>query len=632
MKNNIYITAFLSIFLLIGCTKDAELDLSLEFTVGAVGVDTVFVNNTDDFNLSIVQSVDNDISEYTVEYTLLDGTIGQGVVMMNNVPLDYNTTYSINKGLTQLKFFGIEEGAVRVGVRVLDQFGNEATTEFSYEVINVDFTFTGSPQQVEINQGDNTDINFLINEAAQSNSEYEVKYILEGGNVEMLYNNEALTTNTFLDVPLGNFAFNVIAQGDENINATFIARNKQTLLERTVSIDISVIGNEFTFTTEPVVPSGNAGEEVGINFLLDDRGNDGLTFTMVYSTNVAGILIYNGEMIEPNVPVAIFDGPFSANYISYEIGTAELSFTAQDSNGLQVTDTISIEYLENEDIDGDGVPNEVDNCELPNPDQADNDGDGLGDLCDDDDDNDGVLDDVDGCPFTANPGQEDLDLDGIQDACDDDVPYDFFVNSTPQESNIYVEDSTGVELEVIESLPVNQSYEFKYEYLSSEQATIQFGGVDIVSGTYNEITDFSNFGVFFTSTEVGTVEIEVTVRNSNGVEEVSTFAINVLTTDFAYSVSTENTEYSEGEAVNITSSLVNFGVEDLSYELVFQSSGPGNLIVDGFSYQAGDTINIEEGTENIIYSASGSGEVTLEFEVTASNGIVRSDSLSLNFE
>ena len=73
------------------------------------------------------------------------------------------------------------------------------------------------------------------------------------------------------------------------------------------------------------------------------------------------------------------------------------------------------------DGDGDGIPNATDNCPaVANTDQADADGNGIGDVCDTppDGDGDGAPDTTDNCPTDPNPGQEDGDGDGIGDECD----------------------------------------------------------------------------------------------------------------------------------------------------------------------------------------------------------------------
>ncbi|UCH87405.1 MAG: thrombospondin type 3 repeat-containing protein, partial [Dehalococcoidia bacterium] len=74
-------------------------------------------------------------------------------------------------------------------------------------------------------------------------------------------------------------------------------------------------------------------------------------------------------------------------------------------NNSSSTD-LTVDAIAEGDTDGDGIPDEVDNCPtVPNTDQTDSDGDGVGDACDN-------------CPTVPNTDQTDSDGDGIGDACE----------------------------------------------------------------------------------------------------------------------------------------------------------------------------------------------------------------------
>ena len=103
----------------------------------------------------------------------------------------------------------------------------------------------------------------------------------------------------------------------------------------------------------------------------------------------------------------------SAGIVTLDAGvqTMRLTIDAGEFNVNKIT------LAEPPDADGDRVPDVVDNCPLIfNPDQADHDGDGQGDVCDPDDDDDGVPDGADACVLS------DVTPTVVIDGCDSAAP------------------------------------------------------------------------------------------------------------------------------------------------------------------------------------------------------------------
>jgi hypothetical protein len=91
------------------------------------------------------------------------------------------------------------------------------------------------------------------------------------------------------------------------------------------------------------------------------------------------------------------------------------------------------DVVDDRDGDADGVNNTVDNCPaVANADQADKDQDDLGDVCDADADGDAVADAADNCPGLANAAQTDTDADKAGDDCDSDRDGDGTANAADE--------------------------------------------------------------------------------------------------------------------------------------------------------------------------------------------------------
>ena len=132
----------------------------------------------------------------------------------------------------------------------------------------------------------------------------------------------------------------------------------------------------------------------------------------------------------------------------YSAGTNQCQWIADDDSScagpLQACKTTT---EPTNDADNDGVLDGADNCpNVANADQADNDNDGIGNVCDStpdgetsDSDSDGVSDSLDNCPLVANSDQLDSDADGVGDACDSTPNGDYQCTETTSSNYAHVQ-------------------------------------------------------------------------------------------------------------------------------------------------------------------------------------------------
>ena len=250
--------------------------------------------------------------------------------------------------------------------------------------------------------------------------------------------------------------------------------------------------------TPDIIPDPPADDDDGSTTTITDTDGDG-----ILDENDNCVYYINADQLDTDAD-----------------GVGDECDTDDDGDGVKDgIDACPTDPTETTDTDADGICDNTDNCvDLENEDQADDDGDGVGDLCDtsdDDPDEDGLPNSEDNCPADANEDQADIDEDGAGDACDNclndpnedqadldaddigdicdedidgdgDLAIDFGGTDCDDENaNTYVDDGTGVSAAEIFDLADNDC-----DALVDEDIDLATQG-NYIDGT----SDYDNFGL-----------------------------------------------------------------------------------------------------------------------------------------
>lgn len=206
--------------------------------------------------------------------------------------------------------------------------------------------------------------------------------------------------------------------------------------EVTAELTLAKLAEHAAGNVRGTVILGNPGARAGLRVELEDR-----FLRRVQNTQTAS----DGRFEFTGVPIGVYH--LRAAHDGYRpVGIPNLEVRADETLELGETLVLTPEnspapsYPWDDqpggslDDDGDGVPNDRDNCPMiPNTQQADSNGDGVGDVCQagmsGDPDGDGVFNENDNCPADFNPDQANHDDDPLGDACDTDMDNDGIANN-----------------------------------------------------------------------------------------------------------------------------------------------------------------------------------------------------------
>ena len=622
--------------------------------------DVASVNDAVVINFDINETGNSGLP-YQLQYTsTLNGVLNYKGVNYNAG--DIITITELNSTGT---YTGLESGGHVITFDATNSFGETVSGDSVIIFNEDDFAFSAVAENGNVFLNDTTDFNFNILDN-NNTSTYQIYYTVSGTG------SGTLSSGGLTYAP--NIQYNIIDSGTTwefegtglgDLTYTFYVVNNSGN-EKSRILTVSVASEpepDFNFTAIAETNIQNVNEQVYINLSIDETVMPNVaSYSMVFTTSGNGTMTYLGNTYNAGETIIVAPENFVFVYEGISTGVHDIVFTLSNNNTtpVQRTNTVSITFEEvdfeiNVSGGGDVCVNEIKDLNVFLSQDK------LAPLIDYTviytfDENVGTIkrdgfDVVSGTEYPITIGNTELKFEGL-------VSGIASIDITVTDSNGVIHSETvtyqvqNVGFNLITSgggdLCVNEIKDFNVLLSQDKLAPLidytvvytfdgNFGaiknnGFDVMSGAVYPIT-VGNTELKFEGLASGTVNIDVTVTDSNGEVHSETIIYQVKDVDFNLITSGGGSMFvNETENFSVLLSqdklapLIDYTVV---YTFAGGSLGTGTVkTIGGFDIVLGESNPISVGNTEMQFTAETEGPVTIVVTVTDSNGIIHIETVT----
>ncbi|MFJ1323215.1 TraQ conjugal transfer family protein [Capnocytophaga canis] len=295
------------------------------------------------------QTIDAQIQEdegANLTYNMRFNSNRTGKIIYGGKTYSINQDIPVSKGNFTFEYLGEEVGTHDVTLKIIPSKGSQKEVRVSIPFKKKDFSFTANPAVNQIIIGQETDINFAIQENGGQSS-YQVKYEISGIGETLKIGDTKLIQGIYTSVPSKNFTMKFSSNKIGTNNITFKVKNDENT-EKTVSKSISVQDRTYTLNVTTNSTEELTGKEVPINVRISENGSTGHKYTLTFKDgNKGGQLKYNGGTYSHGSTISnLSAGNYQMYYISNQAGQKTVEITAKSDYNKENSQSVSFKVKE----------------------------------------------------------------------------------------------------------------------------------------------------------------------------------------------------------------------------------------------------------------------------------------------